>query len=63
MPKEKEMPRRLNEIAVKWIESSTQKNRTVQVKHVLGGLSRSQWGQNYPCGLMPSATMPPWSIC
>ena len=45
VPKE-EMPCRLNEIAVKWIESSTLKNRAVQVKHVLGGLSRSQWQQN-----------------
>jgi len=42
----KEMPRRTNEIAVKWIESkyARKTNHAVQVEHVLGGSSRS-WAE------------------
>ena len=48
LPEEKEIVGRLNEFGVKWIESQNARktNRAVQVKHVLGGLSRMQWGQN-----------------
>ena len=48
MPEEKEIEVRLREIAVKWIESpyARKTNCAVQVKHVLGGLSRIHWGQN-----------------
>ena len=42
VPKEKEMPHRPTEIAVNWIESkyTRETNRAVQVKHILGSLSR-----------------------
>ena len=47
MPEEKEIEGRLREIAVKWKESpyARKTNCAVQVKHVLGGLSRIQGGR------------------
>ena len=47
MSEEKEMARRPNEIAVKCIESkyARKTNHAVQVKNVLGSLSRSQCGR------------------